>query len=209
MRIAEPTTTVTDVLLGLVTLWMCAVLAAHAIAGGSGAAWLWSLGFLASSAAALLGAASHGLVDHMLEATHHRLWTTTLMAIGLADVGLGGGAVFGLLSGGLAPVLVAALIVKLFVYAVLVVRQPVFRYAAYDYAITMAMLLVLSIAGLQRAEPGAAFLTAGIVVGFVGAGVQRSGFALHKHLNHNDLYHLIQLVAFWLLYRGALLLLGL
>ena len=36
-----------------------------------------------------------------------------------------------------------------------------------------------------------------------GAMVQASGFRLHEHFNHNDLYHVIQMVALVLLYRGA------
>jgi hypothetical protein len=33
--------------------------------------------------------------------------------------------------------------------------------------------------------------------------VQASGFRLHEHFNHNDLYHVIQTAAVLLLYRGA------
>jgi hypothetical protein len=33
--------------------------------------------------------------------------------------------------------------------------------------------------------------------------VQASGFALYRHFNHNDLYHVIQIAAMVLLYRGA------
>jgi len=33
--------------------------------------------------------------------------------------------------------------------------------------------------------------------------VQASGFTLHQHFNHNDLYHLIQIAGVVLLYHGA------
>jgi hypothetical protein len=35
------------------------------------------------------------------------------------------------------------------------------------------------------------------------AGVQASGFALHRHFNHNDMYHVIQIAAMALFYIGA------
>lgn len=35
------------------------------------------------------------------------------------------------------------------------------------------------------------------------ASVQASGFALHRHFNHNDLYHVIQIAAMVLLFVGA------
>ena len=47
---------------------------------------------------------------------------------------------------------------------------------------------------------------AGIMVAFVAAGVQVGEISLYEHFNHNDLYHLIQAVSFWLLYRAGLLL---
>ena len=37
----------------------------------------------------------------------------------------------------------------------------------------------------------------------VAAAVQQSGFDLHKNLNHNDLQHLVQMVAVSLLYKGG------
>ena len=46
-------------------------------------------------------------------------------------------------------------------------------------------------------------ILAGVALSIVGALVQASGFTLHEHFNHNDLYHVIQTVAVILLYRGA------
>jgi hypothetical protein len=46
-------------------------------------------------------------------------------------------------------------------------------------------------------------VVAGVALTFAAAGVQQSGFDLHRHLNHNDLQHLVQMVAVWLLYKGG------
>jgi hypothetical protein len=46
-------------------------------------------------------------------------------------------------------------------------------------------------------------ILAGVAVSLVAALVQASGFALHQHFNHNDLYHVIQVGAMLLFYRGA------
>jgi len=40
------------------------------------------------------------------------------------------------------------------------------------------------------------------LVTLTGSAVQQSGFALDRHFNHNDLYHVIQMGAAWLFYRG-------
>ena len=46
------------------------------------------------------------------------------------------------------------------------------------------------------------WMLAGVAVSVMGALVQASGFALHAHFNHNDLYHVIQIGAMFLFYRG-------
>jgi len=50
------------------------------------------------------------------------------------------------------------------------------------------------------------WMLAAAVVSALAAAVQASGFSLHQHFNHNDLYHVIQIAALWLFYRGARLL---
>ena len=53
---------------------------------------------------------------------------------------------------------------------------------------------------------GAGWVAAGVAVSFAGAVVQQSGFSLHRHFNHNDIFHLIQMAGLYLLYRGGVLL---
>ena len=43
----------------------------------------------------------------------------------------------------------------------------------------------------------------GLIVSAVGFAVQKSGFGFHQHFNHNDIYHVIQIVGFWCLYEGV------
>ena len=47
------------------------------------------------------------------------------------------------------------------------------------------------------------WIVGGILLSFVGAAIQQSGVSLHQHFNHNDLFHVVQMVAFYLLYRGG------
>ena len=47
------------------------------------------------------------------------------------------------------------------------------------------------------------YLVIGLVVSLVAAGIQVSGYRLFPHFNHNDLYHVIQMGAFFLLYLSA------
>ena len=48
--------------------------------------------------------------------------------------------------------------------------------------------------------------SAACLVSLVGGIVQARRVAPHRHFNHNDLYHVIQMVALYLFYRGGALL---
>jgi len=43
----------------------------------------------------------------------------------------------------------------------------------------------------------------GLIVSALGFVVQKIGWDLHQHFNHNDIYHVIQIFGFWFLYEGV------
>jgi len=45
----------------------------------------------------------------------------------------------------------------------------------------------------------------GLIVSAAGFVIQKLGWDIHSHFNHNDLYHVIQIAGFWCLYRGVCL----
>src|SRR5215207_4549600 len=70
-----------------------------------------------------------------------------------------------------------------------------------------AILVVGAVYAVIRwSEPGAPWLIAAILVTFVASVMQARRVGFHRHFNHNDLFHVIQLVALYLFYRGGLLL---
>ncbi len=56
---------------------------------------------------------------------------------------------------------------------------------------------------IQREDGTVKWITSGVLVTIAGAIVQQSGFRRHSDFNHNDIFHLIQIAAFYLLFRGA------
>ena len=73
-------------------------------------------------------------------------------------------------------------------------------YIIVDYAAPMVILLAAR--RQWRRSPAASWLTAGARV-VSAAGIQQSGLTLHKHFNYNDLYHVVQMAGFHLLYAGV------
>jgi trimethylamine:corrinoid methyltransferase-like protein len=90
-----------------------------------------------------------------------------------------------------------AALAKLVVYSAWMLSHDAFLYVVIDTGIAF-----LVVAALHLWKWNGAML-AGVAVSIVGALVQASGFTLHEHFNHNDLYHVIQIAALVLLYRGA------
>ena len=69
-----------------------------------------------------------------------------------------------------------------------------------------AFVVVGLLHALRWREPGSRPILAGVALSIVAGLVQASGLDLHRHFNHNDLYHVIQVVAIVAYYRGVRLL---
>lgn len=174
---AEPMTLVTDLMLTVAAIVFAVRL------------WrvhrMWALAFLFTAAGSFFGGMHHGFAPVMAPIAALLLWKATLFSIGFAS--------FFLLAGSHRKAAAFAM-VKLVVYIGWMITHDDFVYVIADYGLT---LLIVGILVRTR------WVIASIVVSMIGAIVQQSGLALHRHFNHNDLYHVIQLVALWLLYRGG------
>ena len=177
MNIHEPVTLATDYLLTLAA----AVFAARLWRTNR----LWALAFLFTAAGSFFGGTYHGFAPVIAPVVAAALWKATIYSIGLAS--------FFLLAG-CGRALVVFGLIKFIVYASWMITHDDFTWVIADYGLTM---LIVAIVVRNR------WVIASIVVSVIGALVQQSRFALHEHFNHNDLYHVIQLLALWLLYRGG------
>jgi hypothetical protein len=152
---------------------------------------MWALAFVFTAAGSFFGGTYHGFAQTMQPSVAAALWKVTVFSIGLASFFLlaGSGRAFAVIA-----------IVKFIVYASWMITHDGFVWVIADYGVT---LLLVGIAQLIRRGPSMPWVIGSIVVSVMGALVQRSRFALNVNFNHNDLYHVIQLVALWLLYRGG------
>lgn len=205
--ITEPTTVATNVVLAGLAFVLGARLGYGAAAQGSASGSFLGLAFLATAVAAAFGAASHGLDPRTDREQRERCWRASLHAIGFAGAATIAAVAFFTARG---PVRMAILVVaglKLIAYLVTVARRPVFRAAAADYGGALALLLAAALYAMARWHAlGMGWLVAGVAVSLIAVLVQVRRVALHRHFNHNDLYHVIQMVALYLFFRGGALL---
>ena len=95
----------------------------------------------------------------------------------------------------------------LVVYLVAVTRNDDFKIVILFYTPAMTLvLLAMLYSWLRFQSEGTVWVIISILLSFGGAIVQQSGMAFHKHFNHNDIYHVIQMGGMYLLYKGVILL---
>lgn len=143
---------------------------------------MWALAFGATAVASLAGGVYHGFGDEW-----RVLWKVTVMAVGIAS--------FFLLAGTHRR-LAAIAVVKLVIYVSWMIGHDDFVYVIADYGLTLILVALV--------HPAKRWILGCIGVSVIGALVQQSGFTIHpRWFDEDDLYHLIQIVALWMLYRGG------
>jgi hypothetical protein len=198
--IAEPATTLTDYALA----GLCAALGYRLNVEASRGATtrLWAAAFVAIAAAALLGGTSHGFAPDLSAALKLGLWFGTYALIGLANL-LMLCAALSTLPRSVRAALIAAALIKFGAYLVLGVARRDFAWVSVEMGLTLCGLLAIGVYRQLAGLPGAGWLLAAVTVSFAGALLQYARLAPHRHFNHNDLFHVVQMLAMILFYRAA------
>ena len=200
-------TMITDYLLGAWTFFLAFKLIREGMRVSQRSIILWGLSFVATGIAALIGGTSHGFALYFGTVTKEVIWIATLYSIGFASLFLLSAAIITTFKKPLRDWLLAATAAKFILFAVWIFSHSEFKYVIYDYVPAMIGVLILQVYGkYSRGDKSAVWISSGILVSFGAAAIQQSGFTLHEHFNHNDLYHVIQMGAIYLLYKGGMLL---
>jgi hypothetical protein len=164
---------------------------------------LWGIGFLAAAIAAILGGLSHAVGDQSPE-TRRKLWKGTIIATGFTSASMFASTATALTANPLKGKLLAATLIKLLAYCGWMASRDRFLYVIIDYGTAMAGVVALHVpALLRRGSASSLNILAGVGVSLVAAVIQMRKMRLHEHFNHNDLYHVVQLGACYILYKGG------
>lgn len=205
MQLAEPMTLMTDYALAALGVWL-GLRTWRAAAPGSDPRRTWAAAFWAVAAAAALGGSAHGFAPYLSASAASLLWRATMLAIGLTS-----GLLLWAAARAVAPrgrralaLLGWAIVAEVAAYGVWVCAvDDDFSAAVLQYGGAMAIVLAIHLVLAARGRRGARWIAGGIVVSFAAAAIQQAGIAPHPRFNHNDLYHVVQMVGLWLLYLGA------
>jgi len=207
VKLAEPATAITDYILFIECMILGALLLRHGIAGRQMSVCLWGMAFIATAIAAVAGGSFHGLAPVITEILKKRLWKITVYSIAISTAFMFCGTVYSSVPLWLRPWFLGAAFIQFVICMWVVSRNDEFRYLVYNYAPVMLIVLILQIINRYHYHgPGSGWIVSGILVSFAAAAIQQTSWKLHENFNHNDIYHTIQMVAMYLLYRGAFLL---
>jgi hypothetical protein len=198
--LTEPSTLLTDYALAALSAWLGWRLLLEA--RQRSVRW-WGLGFVATASGSFLGGTYHGFATAMPESVGRALWTATTLAVGLGACLLLTGALMAAVAGTARRWLLAVVWGQFLGYVAWMLRHDDFVYVIAEYGAAMAGVAMLQAAVPTDRRPAARWILAGVVVTLIAAAVQQSGFDLHRHLNHNDLQHLVQMAAVGLFYKGG------
>ena len=197
----EPDVTITDFLLAAEALTF-AVLIARSTATPL---QRWFIVFFSATAlASLAGGAVHGFF-----ADSRALWRFVLIALGVVSASAWAIGARLLFTNRVAGFITTAALMELAVYSLLVVFvTDSFSIAIANYLPSTLFLIVAFFASYRSgAGTPVAIGLSGLVLTLVAAAVQQARIALHPtYFNHNALYHLLQAIALFLIFRAAIFL---
>ena len=196
MKSPEPVTAVTDYLLAAVYLAFALRLFSRGRSERQISLQLAAATFFSTFLGAVAGGTYH-LVGGQI------LWKATIYCIGLGGFLMVASAAFVATVGSPRRILLIGAGLQFVAFGTWVVTHDDFRYVIYDYGAAMLLMLVLFCwASYRRLSASTPWIVASVLLAIAGSAFQASGFDLHRNFNHNDAYHIVQIGAGWLLYRG-------
>ena len=196
-----PTTAITNYMMGCIGLylgWQTLQIK------GSLFHILWACSFFSLSLGAFLGGSHYVFGPRLPNYITKVIWILTLIFVGTPGLFLACSSAtfyinetgkFGLMLGS------AILAIK---YVLGLNKNDTFHHAIKFYVTLIILALIGFIpAFFSLGYTGALQIVIGLLVNLSAAGVQASGLTLHKHFNHNDLFHVIQILGMILIYRGG------
>jgi hypothetical protein len=163
----------------------------------------WRALFMAIAAAAFLGGTQHGFKLMLGPQLVRVLGIGVLLGLNAASYALLRGTAFSCVRpGSLRDRLLQIGLAKSVVFALWAVAAPTFLVGMIDYGTALlGSAIAWSFAPFNRKARAA--LSLGFLVTLAASLIQALRISPHPLFNHNDLYHVVQMLGLWLLYLGA------
>ena len=164
----------------------------------------WS--FYAVAAGSIIGALFHGFSPHFSKLTREWIWKGALTCMGFTTFFLMMAGVSAVMSYDSYRITMWVAVIGLVLYGWQTVKFAGFGHSVKFIAVGMIFIFTAFATHYWRqAHPGSGYLFAGVLLTVASGGLWATGWSIHKQFNHNDLFHVIQMVCLWLLYQGGVM----
>jgi hypothetical protein len=204
--IAEPDVALTDYALVvetfLFTFWMYRI---RPLSSKSLQRWFLLL-FASIGIAALVGGTVHGFLTDARSQAARICWLMTMILLGITALSEYGIAARLLFSPRSANLLILLAVLGFFAYvAIVVLWNASFRIAVIDYLGGLVLLAIALFHLYLRDRPPAALVgIAGLLLTVAASVVQQAHVSVDpRYFNHNAVYHLLEAIALFLIYRAG------
>lgn len=205
MTITEPATLVTDYLLAAFTGVLAWRLFRAAGKTRGVPQWWWGVAFASTALVSVTGGTVHGFQLILDPRLRDLLWLLTIEGLIVAAFAVVRATLVGSqLSEPAKRVASRSAAVAYGIYGLWAATTPRFVVAIVAYGLALVVLVAFKLTAWRAETAVARWMIAGVLVSALAAAIQQSGWSMHEHFNHNDLYHVVQALGVWLLYRGAL-----
>jgi len=191
--VSEPITALTDFVLAAVTAFWALLVFRQS---DQRASRLFAGALAAAALSTLVGGLYHTFHGELL-------WKATALAAGLFSFFLGLSVALAFLSPGAARIARIILLAQFCVYAIAALFIDDFWLVIADYG--SVMLAILVVCAIRWSNAAARWIAAAILISVAASALQMSSIRVGP-LNHNDVYHVVDVVALYCFYRGGMLL---
>ncbi|HYC53218.1 MAG TPA: hypothetical protein VEB19_19095 [Gemmatimonadaceae bacterium] len=200
----EPDVTLTDYAIAALCAVFCVLASRWRTESPTLRRW-WIILFGSIGAGALFGGTVHGFFLDTESVGNAVLWRATLLALGVTSAAMWMLGAMLRLAPAAVTVIRGAALVLLAVYAVIVIGvDQRFLIAIAMYLPATVFLLAVFISLARRRQPGIGVGIVGLLLTFVAAAIQQLRIGIHPTwFNHNALYHVVQGIALYMIFRAA------
>jgi len=167
--------------------------------------WHFAKYFYTVAFTALIGAAFHTIYPEH-ETIRDFLWKLTMLGMGFSVFAMLMGTLYYFLpfdSVQYAKWIITAII---FGFTIWIYFDDALMNAVKLYVPSALFLMgVMAYGWLSKGDQGALWILGGFIITLCGASFMVTKIGLHKHFNHNDIFHLIQIAGMYFIYRGTML----
>jgi len=202
----EPDVTLSDYAIAIITLVFTVLILRAPARNRQARGWL-ALIFFGVAAGAVLGGTVHGFLNvDKTSLSHFIVWRATLISVGVTALGGWGFGSSLLLKPSTARTVRILAVLSLLVYAAIIVFFTQQFRVAIIYYLPAALFLLYAFGRIAwRDRTWTAFTGfIGVLLSFLAAIIQQAHITIHPvYLTHNTLYHLIQIIGLYLIFRGG------